>query len=109
MKEDKTNKPVKSEQASEPELPLLVELGFTFPAIFLILVDLMVVGISYVSGASWLDIFIRLVVTTVSVGAVLTLLSMNWSNGLLEGAVRAAVDQSETAEQAKPAGATKEA
>ncbi len=109
MKSEKTTKPSKDELQNEPDLPLLVELGFTFPAIFLLLLDLMVAGISFVSGATWLDIFIRTVVTTLSVGVVLGLLSMNWSNGILEAVVQAAVDQSKADQAAAAESTAKEA
>jgi len=109
MKADKSTKPDAKKPQDEPELPFFVEVGFTLPAIFLVLTDLAVAGVSFMSGASWLDIFIRTAVTTVSVGLVLWLLSMNWSNGMLEGVVRAALEESQAVEKPTQSGAAREA
>lgn len=86
MKEKNTR--AKKQKELPVELPLLVEIGFSLSGIFLMLVDALVAYISFVSGASWIDIFMRVVVSTVTVGFVLWLLSMNLSNGSLAAALK---------------------
>jgi hypothetical protein len=68
------------------QLPLLVEFIFTFSLIFLLLSDLLIVAISFISGANLLDIAIRTVVTTLVLGVLLWLLSGKLSKGALEAA-----------------------
>ncbi len=77
----------KKQKVQPVELPLLVEIGFSFAGIFLILVDLTVAYISYTSGANWIDIFIRIVIATVVLGFILWMLLMNLSNGSLAAAL----------------------
>ncbi len=79
---------VKKQKEEQAELPILVEIGFSFSTIFLILVDLLVAWFSYTAGANWQAIFIRVVVATVAVGFILWLLSMNISNGSIFAAMK---------------------
>jgi cation transport ATPase len=96
----KAEKKPKKEKAKKQkdqnfELPLLVEIGFSFAGIFLVLVNLVVAYISFTSGATWTDIFLRVVVTTIAVGFVLWMLVMNISNGSLAAAIKT-IEEEET-------------
>jgi uncharacterized membrane protein YqjE len=87
--EKKAKKAQGKTQKEEPfELPMLVEIGFSFSAVFLILVDALVAWVSYTAGANWQAIFIRVVISTVAVGFILWLLSMNISNGSIFAAMK---------------------
>jgi hypothetical protein len=85
---DKKSKAAKKgkDSSEHAQLPLLVEFVFTFSLIFLLLSDLLIVAISFISGANLLDIAIRTVVTTLVLGALLWMLSGKLSKGALEAA-----------------------
>lgn len=84
------SKPQKEKKTKEQpvELPLLVEVGFSFSVIFLMLFDALVAYISFISGASWYDIFMRVIVSTIAMGFVLWLFTMNVANGSLSAALK---------------------
>lgn len=86
---------VKKQKAEPVELPLLVEIGFSFSTVFLILVDLLIAYVSYTAGANWQAIFIRVVVTTVALGCILWFLSMNISNGSIFAAMKTIEEEEE--------------
>ncbi len=75
----KENKPKETIQ-----LPVFLELVYSFALIFTILIALMVAGMSYLSGATWLDVFIRTAITILSTGLLLWVLSLTVSNGALK-------------------------
>jgi hypothetical protein len=101
----KDKKKVKAPKAEQIELPLMVEVAFSFSWIFLILVDCVVVWVSFSAGATWTDIFVRVVVSTVIIGIVLWLLSMNLSNGSLAAALKT-IEEEEEEEKKKAAEAS---
>jgi uncharacterized membrane protein YqjE len=86
---------VKKQKDEPVELPLLVEIGFSFSTVFLILVDVLVAWVSYTAGANWLAIFTRVVVTTVALGFILWLLTMNISNGSIFAAMKTIEEEEE--------------
>jgi hypothetical protein len=93
-KKPKKEKVVKRKE--EPfELPMLVEIGFSFSSIFLVLVDVLVAWFSYTAGANWQAIFIRVVISTVILGSVLWMLSMNISNGSIFAAMKTLEEEEE--------------
>lgn len=106
-KKGKEKRKEKNPKAEQVELPLLIEIAFSFSSIFLILVDIVVAWISFSAGASWTDIFIRVVVSTVIVGFVLWLLSMNLSNGSLAAALKT-MEEEEEEERKKAAETSKD-
>ncbi|MDR3578314.1 MAG: hypothetical protein P4L50_31010 [Anaerolineaceae bacterium] len=67
-------------------LPLLVEFAFSVSLLVLLLADLSIAAISFVSGANYLDIALRTVVTTIVLGVVLWLLTGRLSKGAIEAA-----------------------
>ncbi len=86
----KARKEKKSSQQEETgSLPFLLELVFSSSFLVLLLVDLAVAAFSWVGGASLMDIFIRVVVSTFAMGLVLWLLAWQMSNGMLEAAYTA--------------------
>ena len=76
----------KKDTSDRLQLPLLVEFAFTFSLIVLLLSDLSIVVISFISGANLLDITIRTVVTTIVLGVLLWLLVGKLSKGAIEAA-----------------------
>lgn len=102
------SKPKKGEKTKEQpvELPLLVEVGFSFSVVFLMLLDALVAYISFISGASWYDIFMRVIVSTIAMGFVLWLFTMNLANGSLSAALKHIEEKAE--EQKKKAQETRE-
>jgi len=93
----KKEKKEKGRNKKEPPitLPLLVEVGFSFSGVFLLLVDIIVAFVAYTSGATWTAIFVRVVVSTVVVGFVLWLLTMNLSNWTLAAAMKHLEEEAE--------------
>jgi hypothetical protein len=82
-KKGKAEKP----KAEAVELPILVEIGFTFSGILLLATVLIVAGISFVSGASLLDIFLRTLVSIAGMGGLLFLFNWQFSTGTIQGAM----------------------
>lgn len=99
----KKAKSVKQKKHKEDavELPMLVEIGFSFSSVFLILVDVVVAYVSYSAGANWQAIFLRVVISTVAVGFLLWLLSMNISNGSIFAALKTIEEEQEEKEKIK--------
>jgi hypothetical protein len=85
-KKSKVNPKGKSKEP-EVELPVMVEMAFRLPILLILAVDGIMVVLSYTSGASWEDIFIRVVVTTILMGGVLLLISWNLSSSALAAAL----------------------
>jgi|GEM_PF-5995979 len=86
----KPKKPkIKVKKPDPIDLPILVEIAFTFSGIMLVLVALTVAGVSFVSGAAPLDIFFRTLVATIAMGGILWLFSWQFSTGVLQGALLA--------------------
>ncbi len=67
-------------------LPFLLELVFSFSFLVLLGVDAAVALFSFRGGATLLDIFLRVAVSTVVMGGVLWLLAWQMSNGMLQAA-----------------------
>lgn len=65
-------------------LPVLVEFTFTMSAIFLILLFLTIVGLSWLTNTKLLDIAIRASVGTLGMGGLLMLITRQISSGVLE-------------------------
>jgi hypothetical protein len=87
-KKKKVKQPKKAKPVVETlELPFMVELAFTFSAILLLAVNLAVVVVSFLSGATLLDIFIRVLATTGGMGLILWLFTWQFSTGALQGAM----------------------
>jgi hypothetical protein len=95
---------VKKQKEESYELPMLVEIGFSFSSVFLILVDILVAWMSYTAGANWQAIFIRVVISTVAVGFILWLLSLNISNGSLFAAMKHIEEEEEEKQKASQSG-----
>ena len=79
-------------------LPVLVEFAYTASALLVILASLMVVVVSFVMGASLLDIVIRTAVTILVIGGLLTLVSWQVSAGALQASL---AEQQEEIDKAK--------
>jgi hypothetical protein len=101
-KAGKDRKGKKKEDAVQ--LPMLVEFAFTFSVILIILLDLIVAAISFISGARLLDIVIRTGVATLTMGGLLWLLSWQLSTGALEAALaeQEESDQADEGESTDP-------
>ena len=84
----KEKKPKAKPANDEVELPMLIEIGYTFAGILLVAVAVIVAAVSMVSGASLVQIFLRTLVTVVVMGVVLWLFTWQFSTGVLEGAMR---------------------
>ncbi len=69
-------------------LPDFVELAFRFSGLFLILITLIVAAVSFVSGASLLQIVMRTGITIIVMGVLLLILTSRISAGALEAAKR---------------------
>ena len=87
-KPDKGKKP-KGKPAKEEavELPMLVEIGYTFSGILLVFVAIAVAAVSWVSGASLIEIFLRTMISVVVMGCVLWLFTWQFTTGVLQGAM----------------------
>ncbi len=79
--EEKKNKKGKN---SKVQLPIFLELVYSFALIFTILLALVVAGMSYLSGAKWLDVFVRTAITILSTGLLLWIFSLMISNGAMK-------------------------
>jgi hypothetical protein len=94
LKEDQNAAKEKAKKAKEKAkkdndnvpLPFLVEFAITFSTAFLIVADLAIAGLSFLSGASLMDILIRTAVTTIVLGMLLWFFTMQVSNGALQAA-----------------------
>jgi hypothetical protein len=75
----KKNK-IKKEQ---PRLPIMLELVYSFALVFTILSGLLVAVVSFLAGCTWIDIFLRTVVSILSVGLLMWLFSVIISNGAI--------------------------
>jgi hypothetical protein len=90
----KTSEPIKSEKKGEQksrksakvQLPLLVELTFSISIMMIVLIDAAVIVISITNGASWTDLILRTVVSTIVMGIVLLLLAQTVSSGVIAAA-----------------------
>lgn len=77
------------------KLPVLLEVVFDLSKLIMVVVCLAVAGISYISGATWLDIALRTGVAMAIVGILLIVIaravvsaSINATNTMLEQAVK---------------------
>lgn len=93
-------KKAKKRKQDEPALPFLVELVFQFSGLFLLLITISVALISYLSGAQFVEIFIRTGAALVICGFLTLIMSAQISQGAFDAASRA-----ETVEEAPAAGA----
>ncbi|PKO15765.1 MAG: hypothetical protein CVU39_09585 [Chloroflexi bacterium HGW-Chloroflexi-10] len=81
LEEEKSKKnKIKKEQ---PRLPIMLELVYSFSLVFTILSGLVVAVVSFSAGCTWIDIFLRTVVSILSVGLLMWLFSVIISNGAL--------------------------
>lgn len=80
----KAKKPpaAKNSPAAQVTLPLFAEVFFSFSTLLLLLVTLVIVLVSFVSGATLMEVFLRAVVGVVSLGSVLWFLTYQVSSGL---------------------------
>ena len=63
-----------------PPLPLLMEMAFSLPVFIIVIMDVVVAALSYQAGAGLVYIFLRVVVTTVGLGALLWLVTYQFSS-----------------------------
>ena len=73
----------KKEKTGDITLPLLVEFIFAFSAIFLILVFLAMSTVSWLTGTTLLDFFLRTSVAMLVLGGLFQVLSRQVSDGVL--------------------------
>lgn len=78
----------KKPKREEIKLPFLVELVFQFSGFFLLLITLSVALISYLSGAHFIEIFIRTGAALVVCGFLTLILSSRVSQGAFEAAAQ---------------------
>lgn len=81
--EEKKNKKEKKTK-EKVQLPIFLELVYSFALIFTILFALVVAGMSYLSGATWMDVFVRTAITILSTGLLLWIFSLTISNGAMK-------------------------
>lgn len=94
----KEPKPKKTKVKPEPvKLPLMVEMIFDFAGMFLIMVDAIVLWVSWSSGATVTDIMIRLAISTIIVGSTLWFFSKVLSSGALEAAKKSREEEKNVA------------
>src|SRR6266498_2149181 len=74
----------KTKDDHEFYLPVLVELVFRFSGLFLVMITLTVAIVSFVSGASYLQIVFRTGIAILVVGILLVILTSKVSTGVLE-------------------------
>ena len=98
----KTVKKVKEKKRDSVELPMLVEIAFTFSGILLVSVTVAVAVISVVTGAGLYEIFLRTLVAILAMGGVLWLFNWQFSGGVLHGAIMT-LEEEEKAKQAEEA------
>lgn len=72
----------KNNVARDVSLPLFAEVFYSFSTMILLLVTLVIVLVSFMSGATLLEVFLRAVVGVVSLGSVLWFLTYQVSAGL---------------------------
>lgn len=72
-KQDKKNK--------KGQVPFLLELVYSSSILLTVILAIVVALLSFLSGAKWMDIFIRTAVTILSTGILLWIFSMFVSNG----------------------------
>ncbi|MEW6503812.1 MAG: hypothetical protein AB1457_07590 [Chloroflexota bacterium] len=93
MAKDKEPKPEKEKSPKKPQtkrknpqpdvsLPLFAEVFFSFSTMMLLLVTLVIVLVSFMSGATLMEVFLRAVVGVVSLGTLLWFLTYQVSSGL---------------------------
>jgi hypothetical protein len=82
---DKSGDAKKNERV---ELPVLVDLVFSFSGFFLLAGPLAVAGVSYISGVQPMQIFIRTGITIFILGILLLVLSSKVSAAALDAAYR---------------------
>lgn len=70
----KLEKPAKAAKPQKMHLPPALELAYSLPVFLLVLMDVVMAAISYLSGASLIEIFLRVLVTTLAMGFVLWLI-----------------------------------
>jgi hypothetical protein len=85
----KPKKKAKEKKVDTVELPMLVEIAFTFSGILLVAVSLVVAAISFITGAAPLEIFLRTLVTIMAMGGVLWLFNWQFNTGVMQSAMRA--------------------
>ncbi len=84
--ESKSNQgesPASAGKGEPAPLPFFIEGVFSFSGLLLVLVTLLIVFLSYLSGASLVDIFLRGLVGVLALGSVLWLLSYQVSSSVL--------------------------
>lgn len=78
-------KPKKKEKkADKVQLPLMLELVYSFSLIFTIVLAFVVAVLSFMSGAEWLDVFVRTAITILTTGLLLWIFSAMVSNGAVK-------------------------
>lgn len=75
--------PASAGKGEPAPLPFFIEVVFSFSGLLLVLVTLLIVFLSYLSGASLVDIFLRGLVGVLALGSVLWLLSYQVSSSVL--------------------------
>lgn len=80
----KAKKPPAEKNSAAPQvtLPLFAEVFFSFSTLILLLVTLVIVLVSFMSGAALMEVFLRAVVGVVSLGSVLWFLTYQVSSSL---------------------------
>ncbi len=83
-KDKSPKKPPARKKNPQPDvaLPLYAEVFFSFSTMILLLVTLVIVLVSFMSGATLIEVFLRAVVGVVSLGIVLWFLTYQVSSGL---------------------------
>lgn len=96
------NKKKKGGKDSQPAvaLPFVLELVFQFSGFFLFLISVAVALVSFLSGAQFLQIFIRTGITIVAFGILLLGFSTWFSHSMMDAALKEAQER-----QGQPAGA----
>lgn len=72
-------KPKKKKE--QVQVPMMLELVYSFSLIITILMAVVVAIMSFLSGADWLDVFIRTAITIMSTGLLAWFFSLMVSNG----------------------------
>ncbi len=82
--EEEKPKKKKEKKTQTVQLPVMLELVYSFSLIFTIVMSITVGVISFLSGAEWLDVFIRTAITILSTGLLMWMFSLMISNGALK-------------------------
>jgi len=82
-------KKAKKEKRDDPSLPFIVELVFQFSGLFLLLITISVALISFISGAHFVEIFIRTGATIIVCGFLMLILSSMVSQSAIKAAAKA--------------------